>query len=81
MSKKPVLHLGSMIQTKDPSAAAVSQSAPTVAPPAREASVALTVKMNERRYARLRQLSHETGKTHKDLMLEAFDQVYGPGAW
>ena len=51
--------------------------APASLPPGRrsppEPTTAVTVRVNQSRYERLRRLSFETGKTHKDLFIEGLD--------
>jgi|tagenome__1003787_1003787.scaffolds.fasta_scaffold19089839_1 hypothetical protein len=55
----------------------LEQSQAVPPPPSRrptpEPTTAVTVRVNHTRYEKLRRLSYETGKTHKDLFIEGLD--------
>lgn len=47
------------------------------APPPRVATVAVTVRLDEVRYRRLKDIAHRTGRSNKDLLIEGFDRTFG----
>ena len=70
----PVL-TGLLSKGQQPTVAATPIVLPSPAAPV--GTVAITVRLDAARYARLRDLAHQTGKTHRDLMIEGFDKTFG----